>query len=114
MEKEILEILKNMQSDIKNIKSDITSMKSDITSMKSDITSMKSDIADLKVKQEETYLIAKALEHSAQVNRAEHDKMAHDIAEIKGEVASIRKDLVLVESVTSKNWNEITQLKLVK
>jgi len=34
--------------------------------------------------------ILKALEHLAQVNKAEHDKMFFDIAEINGEVKNIR------------------------
>jgi septal ring factor EnvC (AmiA/AmiB activator) len=86
MDKEILEILKSMQSDIKEIKS----------------------------RQEETYQIVKALEHSAEVNKAEHDKMANDIAHIKGDVEALRKDITNVEIITSSNWNDIAKLKAVK
>ncbi|WP_139904787.1 hypothetical protein [Clostridium thermarum] len=100
MDKEILEILRNMQSDMK--------------AMQSDIKNIKSDINELKIKQEETYQIVKALEHSAEVNRAEHDKMAMDIAHIKGEVETLRKDLTNLEIITSSNWNDIAKLKAVK
>ncbi len=86
MDKEILEILKSMQSDIKEIKS----------------------------KQEETYQIVKALEHSAQVNKAEQDKMANDIVHIKGNVEALRKDLSTVEIVTANNYADIAKLKAVK
>jgi hypothetical protein len=86
MDKEILEILKSMQSDIKGIKS----------------------------KQEETYQIVKALEHSAQVNKAEQDKMANDIVHIKGNVEALRKDLSTVEIVTANNYADIAKLKAVK
>ncbi|MBU3106980.1 hypothetical protein [Clostridium gasigenes] len=58
--------------------------------------------------------ILKALEHSAEVNKAEQDKMGNDIAHIKGDVESIKKDLLQVELVTSNNWSEITKLKAVK
>ena len=58
--------------------------------------------------------ILKALEHLAQVNKAEHDKMALDIAEISGEVKAIRKDLVNVELITASNWSDIVRLKSVK
>jgi hypothetical protein len=68
----------------------------------------------LESKQDETYQIVKALEHSAEVNKAEHDKMANDINHIKGNVEGIRKDLANVEIITSSNWNEIAKLKLVK
>jgi hypothetical protein len=58
--------------------------------------------------------ILKALEHSAQVNRAEHDRMSNDIAHIKGEFEALRKDMANVEIITSSNWNEIAKLKAVK
>ena len=100
MDKEILEILKSMQGDIKN--------------MHSDITSMQGDIKEIKLKQEETYQIVKALEHSAEVNKAEHDKMDNDIAYIKGDITALRKDITNVEIITSSNWNDIAKLKAVK
>lgn len=71
-------------------------------------------LAPIKSKLDETYQIVKALEHSAEVNKAEQDKMSNDIAHIKGNVESIKKDLLQVEMVTSNNWNEITKLKSVK
>ena len=86
MDKEILEILKRLESKIDKIES----------------------------RQDETYQVVKALEHSAEVNKAEHDKMDNDIAHIKGNVEAIRKDLTNVEIITSSNWNEIAKLKSVK
>lgn len=58
--------------------------------------------------------ILKALEHSAQVNKAEHDKMTFDLVEISGEVKAMRKDLATVELVTANNWSDIVKLKSVK
>ncbi|WP_461205616.1 hypothetical protein [Clostridium sp. DL1XJH146] len=100
VEKEILEILKNMQSDMKN--------------MQSDMKNMQSDIKEVKIKQNETYQIVKALEHSAEVNKAEHDKMANDIVHIKGEIEALRKDLSTVEIVTANNYADIAKLKAAK
>jgi len=37
--------------------------------------------------------ILKSLEHLAQVNKAEHDKMSFDISEIYGEVRSMQKEV---------------------
>lgn len=54
MEKEILEKLKSLEQGQKKIES----------------------------KLDETYEIVRALEHSAQINKAEHDKMANDIIHI--------------------------------
>lgn len=58
--------------------------------------------------------ILRALEHSAEVNKAEHDKVSNDIAHIKGDVESIKKDLCFVEEATAKNWTDIAKLKAVK
>lgn len=54
----------------------------------------------LEIRQNETYQIVKALEHSAEVNKAECDKMTNDISN--------------VEIITSSNWNDIAKLKSVK
>jgi len=62
---------------------------------------------------ENTQLL-KALEHLAQVNKAEHDKMSYNIAEITGEIKAIRKDLLNVELITASNWGDIVKLKTVK
>ena len=97
MEKEILQILKTMEKDISSIKGEMTSMKSDITSMKSTLN--------------EHTEILRALQHSAEVNKAEHDKMSNDIAHIKGDVETIKKELRQVEMVTANNWSDITKLK---
>jgi len=40
--------------------------------------------------------------------------MNNDIAHIKGELESIKKDLLKVEIVTSGNWNDIAKLKAIK
>lgn len=57
--------------------------------------------------------ILKALEHRSEANKAEHDRFFHELAEIKGELKSIRKDVTKVELVTSSNWNDIARLKAV-
>ncbi|MBZ9686794.1 hypothetical protein G9F72_010705 [Clostridium estertheticum] len=68
----------------------------------------------LEIRQNETYQIVKALEHSAEINKAEHDNMTNDISHIKGNVEAIRKDISNVEIITSSNWNDIAKLKSVK
>lgn len=107
MDKEFLEILKNIQGDIKNIQGDIKTMQGDINTMQG-------DIKDIKTRQEETYQLVKALEHSAEVNKAEHDKMANDVAHIKGDVEALRKDISTVEIVTANNYADIAKLKAIK
>jgi len=53
--------------------------------------------------------ILKGLEHLAQVNKAEHDKVSFDIAKIYGEIKSMQRDLS-----TANNCGEIVKLKSVK
>lgn len=58
--------------------------------------------------------ILKALQHSAEVNKAEQDNMKNDIAHIKGDVEAIKKDLTQVEMVTANNWENIAKLKAAR
>ena len=58
--------------------------------------------------------ILKALEHLAEVNKAEHDKMFFNMAEMSGEIKNIRKVLSNVELITASNWGDIVKLKSVK
>lgn len=76
--------------------------------------SMNKRFDSLETQVKENTDILKALEHSAQVNKAEHDQMSNDIAHIKGEFKSLRQDMANVEIITSSNWNEIAKLKAVK
>ena len=86
MENEILSILKNMQAQMNGMEAKI----------------------------DEHTLILRTLEHLAQVNKAEHDQMSHDISSITGDVKSIKQDLAQVELVTANNWADIVRLKAVK
>lgn len=128
MDEKILALLNEMNNNI-------TDMKQDITDMKQDITGMKQDIADLKVGQVETNnrldivesqlkentQILKALEHKADVSKAEHDKMSFDISRVQGDMTETKEDiqeisnkLNTLETVTIDNWKDITKLKAIK
>ena len=100
MEKEILQILKELQSDMSSMKSDMSSMKSDMSSMKSAL--------------DEHSEILRALEHKTDVISAEQENLKHTVAEVMGEVKSIRKDLSNLELITANNWSDIVKLKAVK
>lgn len=68
----------------------------------------------IESKVDENTQILRALEHSAEVNKAEHDKMDNDISHIKGDVEAIKKDLSTVEVVTANNYADIAKIKAVK
>ncbi len=121
METQILDILKNIQSDISSmksemssIKSEMSSMKSEMSSMKSEMSSMKSEMSSMKSQLDENTQILKALEHNAEVNKSEHDKIFNELAHIKGDIKEIKKDLLKVEVATANNWSDIATLKSVK
>ncbi len=107
MEKEILDILKVMQSDMKT-------MQGDIKSMQGDMKSMQGDIKSIKTTQDEHTQILRALEHKTDVISAEQENLKHEVFETKGEVKSMRKDMSSVEIITANNWADIAKLKAIK
>jgi len=106
--------IKNIKSDLSGVKSDLSGVKSDLSNVKSDLSNVKSDLKSIKSQQEESISILRALEHKADINKAEHDKLFNDIANLTGSVENMRKDLSAVEVVTARNMENIAQLKLVK
>ncbi len=68
----------------------------------------------IKTQLEENTNILKALEHKVDVLSAEQQNLKHEVAEIKGEIKAVRKDLSNVEVITASNWSDIAKLKAVK
>ena len=58
--------------------------------------------------------ILKALEHSAEVNKAEHEQMTANISEINGAIKRINKDIAAIELITANNWSDLVHLKAIK
>lgn len=100
MDKEIMDILKTLVEGQKKLEENQIKLEENQKSFES--------------KLEETYEIVRALKHSAEVNKAEHDKMSNDIAHIKGDVEAIKKDLLRVEEATANNWVDIARLKAIR
>lgn len=89
MDIEMLEILKRLENKFDALDSKFDTIDSKVNS--------------IEIKLDEHTLILRALEHSAEVNKAEHDKMSNDIAKIQGDITGIKKDLSQVEIVTANN-----------
>ena len=104
MDKEMLDILKRLE----------TKMDQGLGRLETKIDKLETKVDNLETKLDEHTLILRALEYSAQVNKAEHDKTSNDIAKIQGDVTGIRKDLSQVELVTANNWADVVKLKAVK
>ena len=115
MDKEILEILRRLETKFdKGLDRLETKFDKGLDRLETKFDNLETKVNGIETKLDEHTLILRALEHSAQVNKAEHDKMLNDIAKIQGDVAGIKKDLSQVELVTANNWADIVKLKAVK
>ncbi|WP_071064164.1 hypothetical protein [Andreesenia angusta] len=63
---------------------------------------------------EEHSQILRALDERTELISAEVENLKHEVAETKGEVKSLRKDLNAVELITANNWSDIVRLKALK
>lgn len=75
------------------IKEELKPVKVSIHNMEDDINSMKGDIKSIKTLQEEDHLILKALEHKAEINKAEHDKIINNLAHLNGKITNMKNTL---------------------
>ncbi|AJA46638.1 hypothetical protein CPAST_c05380 [Clostridium pasteurianum DSM 525 = ATCC 6013] len=114
MDKEILEILKRLELGQNELKKNYASLELGQKELKENYASLERGQSRLEVRLNETYEIVRTLEHSAEVSKAEHDKMNNDIVHIKGNVEGLRKDLSTVEIVTANNYADIAKLKAIK
>lgn len=94
------DLLQQILSELKEIKESQIEMQTTQKSMQSQL--------------EEHGLILRALEHKTDVVKANQEVIRYDVAEIKGEVVSVRTDINAVEYVTGKNMSDIARLKSVK
>ena len=100
MEKEILDILKGMQNDMKSMQNDMKSMQNDIKSMNERLIGLETGQQRIEKKLDSVY------EQTADLTEFR--------TETKQGIDNIQKDLNTMELVTSKNWNDIAQLKAIK
>lgn len=97
MEEQILNILKNLQSDMQEMKSDMQMLKTDMQEMKSEIATMKSDISDLKEQTKKNTDLIKALISRTDIISAELEgfkvNTAKEFGEIRAELKTINDRL---------------------
>ena len=101
-----------MDNELAKILRDV--IKEELKPINNKLDSLESKVGSLDIQVKENTQILKALEHSAEINKSEHDSMKNDIIHIKGTVEAIKKDLSQVEMVTANNWADIARLKAVK
>ena len=100
VDKEILEILKVMQSDMKAMQSDMKVMQSDMEIMKNEqketnnrLERVENKTNIIEVQTRENTEILKALQHNSQVHKAEIDKLNITLAKEAGDLKKQIKNL---------------------
>lgn len=108
MEKELLIAIKELlQEELRPMQQDVSLIKTQLGTLTNKFDSFESQVS-------ENAQILKALEHKVDVIKSEQENMKHDVAETKGDVKSLRKDISAVEIVTANNWGDIAKLKAIK
>lgn len=72
---------------------------------------IKNDVKSIKSQLDEHTQILRALEHSAEVSKAERDKMGNDIAHIEGHLKNIDENIDVMKEILGKHEVDITVLK---
>lgn len=115
MDNELLNAMSDLlDKKLEPIKQEMGSIKEEIGIMKQEIGEIKQEVGLVKTQVKENTEMLKSLRHSSEVNKATLNNMEMDITHIKGSIESVKKDLSIVESVTAKNWSDITNLKAIK
>lgn len=89
----------------------LTRMEQKFDNLEKKFDKLEDKVDRIEVQVSENTRILKALQHSAEVNKAEHDKMANDISHIKGDVVGIKNNILQVEEVEAQNRLDIIRLK---
>src|SRR5665648_990407 len=114
MEAKILQAIEGLKNDVNNkfdfLTNKVDGLSGEVKGLTNKVDALSSKVDNQGNQIKENTQILKALEHLAQVNKAELDKMSYNIAEISGEVKAMRKDLSNVEIITASNWGYICLL----
>ena len=119
MENKILKAIKALDNKFeKELKFLRTETKEELKLLR---TETKEELKLLRNQTKENTQILQALQHSAEVNKAEHDQMMIKLSKVEGsvehvkiDVTGLRKDLSTMEIVTANNYADIAKLKAVK
>lgn len=73
--------------------------------------SMQGRLEKIESAQEEHGQILRAIDERTQVHSAEIANLQHEVAEVKGDIKRVQKDIAMVEEVTANNWSDIARMK---
>ncbi len=75
---------------------------------------VKQDVHLITEQQKKHRELLKSLIYASEEHKAQIDNLGYTIAKLEGEVNGLKVDLNAIEIITSKNWNEICQLKVAR
>ncbi|QCX33153.1 hypothetical protein FDN13_05250 [Caloramator sp. E03] len=88
------ELLKQLIVEVKGMNTRLDKIESRLDRMETDIKVLKEDQQLMKSQLNENTSILKALEHKADINKAEHDNFTIQLARIEGSVNEIKSEVV--------------------
>ncbi|ADL43384.1 Nucleopolyhedrovirus P10 family protein [Caldicellulosiruptor obsidiansis OB47] len=131
--------VESLEKRVESLERRVESLERRVESLEKRMDALEARVERLELQVAENTQILKALEHLAQVNKAEHDNFTHQLARIEGLLSSeisknkeehqllfvkteensekitrLEKDMVVIESVCGKNMQDIAFLKGVK
>lgn len=116
--KSVKDEVKSNSTEIKSLKDEVELNSTEIKSLKdkvelnsTELKSVKDEIKTIRMQQQEDHLILKALEHSAQINKAEHDSMMNDIVHIQGYVKNIDENINAMKEIIGRHEVDLKVLK---
>lgn len=108
------EKLNKILEEIGNINNRFDNLENRFDNLENRFDNLENRFDNLENQTKENTQILKALMHSAEVNKAEHDKMMVGLARVEGDVVSIKRNVSTLEIVTANNYAELAKLKAVK
>ncbi|MDV3427828.1 MAG: hypothetical protein LIR50_12520 [Bacillota bacterium] len=136
MDKEIMEVLKSMQSDMISMKSDMKSMHNDMKSMQNELEKTNVKLGNVEKNTDKNTILLEDLNKKVQIIAEVNSSLSEQIdrekdkdgkslkdrlniielavTDTSSRVKDVQKDLSRAVRVTAENWAEIVELKAVK
>ncbi|WP_271629217.1 coiled-coil domain-containing protein [Caldicellulosiruptor sp. DIB 104C] len=131
--------VESLEKRVESLEKRVESLEKRVENLEKRVDSLEKRVEKLELQVAENTQILKALEHLAQVNKAEHDNFTHQLARMEGllnsvisnnskehqalfkqteentqKIVKLEKDMTIIESVCGKNMQDIAFLKGVK
>lgn len=103
--------VKTVRDEVKTVRDEVKTVRNEVKTIRGEVKTIDESVKSIEKQQQEDHLILKALEHSARINKAEHDKMDNDIAHIKGKSNNVDEKLEAIYDVIGRHEVDIKRLK---